>query len=133
MIEWAVALTRHHGVQHTAPMAAVRRLYKILAETGCFIALRQTNGSSQKFANTFLRSCRHGCVKNSTQAHYACVFCLALTTAAVKSLFTNFRDDPLGFIDKPGVVVIISSAIGKKRQHYKTAALKQAFVFLLPQ
>jgi len=22
-------------------------------------------------------------------------FCLALTTAAVKSLFTNFRDDPL--------------------------------------
>ena len=41
-------------------------------------------GSSQKFANTFLRNCCHGCVKNSTQAHYACFFLPCPETAAGK-------------------------------------------------
>ena len=61
--------------------------------------LTLSSGSLQKFANSFLRSYHHGCVKKTRRRFtMSAYFCLALTTAVVKSLFTNLQDEPPGTV-----------------------------------
>ena len=52
-------------------------------------------------------------------------FCIALTTAAVKSLFTNFRDDPLDIHEE--------NFLRMRRRRKQKNLIRQMYFFTKPE